>query len=299
MTLTSFNFANRSEFMPTDFDLIDKILAGYRHTGTVILHPTFSDRFNDKETEIENRLPFHYVEKGNCRVMVDGQEYLLAEGDFIAIMKGCTYQLRNVEDNTPSKTTLICGYFELPSGNSRPLMASLPDVQIIRHTDIVQSTRLKTVMLLLVEEVNSGLLGAKSAVNSLANLFFTYVLRNIIDCKTVEHGVLAGLADNQLVKALSAFHNEFHQPWNLDSLAKEAGFSRTKFVAKFRDIIGVTPGAYMTQWRMNWAASQLTSSEDIIYDIALSAGYQSDASFCRVFRQQFGLPPSEYRKLSS
>lgn len=284
--------------MPTDIDLIDKILAGYRYTGTVILNPTFSDRFSSEESKLTNRLPFHYVEKGCCRVEVEGKDYLLEEGDFIAIMKSSEHRLRNVVENTPSKTTLICGYFELPSGNSRPLIESFPEVQVISHKDIDQSRRMKTVMQLLVEEVGSSLLGARSAVNSLADLFFTYVLRNIIDCDNVERGILAGLADNQLVKALTSFHNHFHQQWTLDGLAKEAGLSRTKFVSKFRDVIGITPGAYMTQWRMNWAASQLVSTEKIIYEVALSAGYQSDAAFCRVFRQQFGMPPSEYRKLS-
>jgi len=285
--------------MSTNIDLIDKILAGHRYSGTVIQHPTFGQSFNDKETKLINRLPFHYVEKGSCRVMVDDKEYLLTEGDFIAIMKGSVHFLRNVIDDIPSETTLICGYFELLAGTNQSLIDSFPDVQIISHKDIDQSSRMKTVLHMLCEEVGNDLLGAKSAVNSLADLFFTYVLRNILNCDSVETGVLAGLSDPHLVKALLAFHNDFHKSWSLETLALEAGLSRTKFVSKFRDVIGVTPGAYMTQWRMNWAATELLSSESIIYDIALSTGYQSDAAFCRVFKQQFGVPPSEFRKNSA
>ena len=285
--------------MLTNTDLIDKILAGHRYTGTVILHPTFGVSFNDKESKLTNRLPFHYVEKGSCRVLVDDKEYVLEEGDFIAILKGSSYFLRNVTEDAPSKTTLICGYFELLAGTNQSLSDSFPDVQIISHKDISQSSRMKKIINMLCDEVNSDLLGAKSAVKSLADLFFTYVLRNILKSANVEKGVLAGLSDTHLVKALTAFHTDFHKSWSLETLACEAGLSRTKFVSRFRDIIGVTPGAYMTQWRMNWAAAELLSTENIIYDIALSTGYQSDAAFCRVFKQQFGVPPSEFRKVTS
>ena len=37
-------------------------------------------------------------------------------------MKGCEHRLTNLVDKSPVKTTLICGYFELSSGNSQPLI---------------------------------------------------------------------------------------------------------------------------------------------------------------------------------
>ncbi len=280
----------------SDFDLIDKILAGYQYSGSVILHPTFEDTFDDQEPDMGNRLPFHYVEKGRCTFLIYGKQYHLVEGDFIAVMRGCDYRLRNFDGEKPITTTLICGYFELMANTSQPLVDSFPEVLVIHHQDIEQSMRMKTVMQLLVAEVNSGQPGAKSAANSLSDLFFTYLMRNLINSENVEKGLMAGLSDKHLSLALAAFHHDFEGQWTLDTLAKAAGMSRTKFVEKFRQIIGITPGTYMTQWRMNWAANQLTSTDNIIYDIALSSGYQSDATFCRAFRQQFGLPPSEYRK---
>lgn len=284
--------------MPKNIELIDKILSGYRYTGAVILHPTFREAFDDLKPKLQNRLPFHYVEKGSCTISVDEKEYQLAQGDFIAILKGTEHRLKSSLENFVQETTLICGYFELAAGNNQPLVDSFPEVQVISHKDIVHSRKMKTVMQLLIDEVNCDLLGAKLAVNRLSDVFFTYVLRNILDCDNIDKGILAGLSDKQLVKALAAFHDNFHRQWTLDSLSQIAGLSRTRFIARFQKAIGLTPGTYMTQWRMNWAASQLIETDSIIYDIALSAGYRSDASFSRVFRQQFGVPPSEYRKLN-
>lgn len=280
-------------------NFIEKILEGYWYTGTVFHNPTFGKSFVDEKSAMINKLPFHYVEKGACSLRIGDDEYNLEEGDLIAIMKGSSHRLTNITDRSPVKTTLICGYFELSTGNSQPLISSFPDIQIIRHHDIEQSKRLKNVMCMLIDEVRNNLVGAQFAVESLAKVFFMYLLRNIVDNDCVERGVLAGLSDKQMSRALSAFHNDFSKHWSLDLLAKEAGLSRTKFVEKFRELLDETPAAYMTQWRMNWAAKQLISTKDSIYNIALSSGYQSDAAFCRVFRQLFDLPPSEYRKIKT
>lgn len=282
--------------MSVDQNLIERILEGYRYTGTVVYHPSFGDSFIDDKASTANKLPFHYVQEGACSVWLDKKEYHLEQGDLIAIMKGCSHRLTNIKAHSPVKTVLICGYFEMSTGNSQPLIESLPKVQIIRHHDIAQSKPLKNVMTLLIEEVNNKLFGSQSAVNSLAELFFMYLLRNLVKSEKIENGLLAGLSDKQISRALAAFHNNFSKAWSLDLLAKEAGLSRTKFIEKFRQLVGPTPANYMTQWRMNWAAAQLNNTKQSIYNIALSCGYQSDAAFSRVFRLQFGLPPSEYRK---
>lgn len=154
-------------------------------------------------------------------------------------------------------------------------------------------------MQMLVDEVNTPLPGAKAAADSLTELFFTLTLQNVISKADCEFGVLAALSDKYLSKALEAFHNGFSENWTLDGLAKQAGMPRSNFVSKFTQTVSISPGAYMTQWRMNWAATVLIDTEAVIYDIALSTGYQSDAAFCRAFRQQFGITPSEYRKVAS
>jgi AraC family transcriptional activator of mtrCDE len=282
--------------MLLDADLIEKVLEGYRYIGTIILHPTYNDAFIDEKKAMKNKLPFHYIEQGRCTVTVGDKEYHLEQGDLITMMKGSQHRITNFSGEPPAPTTLICGYFELSAGSSKPLIDSFPEVQMIRHNNMGQSARMKMVLEMLIEEVHKNQLGSKTVVNNLANLFFVHILRQVLKNHQVEKGLLAGLSDKQLSGALSAFHQDISKQWSLESLSKEAALSRTKFIEKFRVLIGITPAVYMAQWRMNWAASQLNFSDESIYNIALSAGYQSDAAFCRVFRQHFDLAPSEYRK---
>jgi AraC-like DNA-binding protein len=277
-------------------DLIERVLKGYQCSGAIILHPTFSDDFVIEKSEMKNKMPFHYIEQGGCILNVDDKEHPLEQGDLITLMKGSKYRLTNLSGKPYATTTLICGYFELSATNSQPLVDSFPKVKVIKRSDIEKAVSIKVVLEMLTDEVHQKLLGSSTIVNNLSNLFFVYILRHLLDNNQIEKGLLSGLADKQLSRALSAFHQDFSKQWSLELLAKEAAISRTKFVQKFRDLIGTTPAAYMAQWRMNWAASQLDSSDESIYGIALASGYQSDSAFCRVFRQHFELSPTEYRK---
>ncbi|XLX42585.1 helix-turn-helix domain-containing protein [Ectopseudomonas mendocina] len=69
--------------------------------------------------------------------------------------------------------------------------------------------------------------------------------------------------------------------------------SRTKFAALFNEVMGMTPMAYVTAWRIKVAQDLLRDGKPIKV-IADSVGYASQASFSRSFAQQVGQPPGEW-----
>jgi transcriptional regulator GlxA family with amidase domain len=71
-------------------------------------------------------------------------------------------------------------------------------------------------------------------------------VRHVVESGTVATGVLAGLADPRLAKALTAMHEAPEKSWTLDDLAGIAGMSRTRFAEQFRTRIGQTPIDYLT-----------------------------------------------------
>ena len=80
------------------------------------------------------------------------------------------------------------------------------------------------------------------------------------------------------------------------SLAREAGMSRTAFAVKFAEVMGMTPMAYLTSWRMQVARGALRDAQLSLADVAEAAGYASEAAFARVFRKEFGQTPAAYRR---
>ena len=72
--------------------------------------------------------------------------------------------------------------------------------------------------------------------------------------------------------------------------------SRFHFSHAFREIVGQSPYAYLTQLRMEHARELLIGSDTSIADIARACGYDNPLYFSRLFSRKFEMPPSEYRK---
>ena len=109
-------------------------------------------------------------------------------------------------------------------------------------------------------------------------------------------GWLASLADRIVGKALNALHARPAFAWTLEDLARESGTSRSVLAERFQHLVGRSPIAYLTQWRMLLAANQLRRSTAPLSQIAEDVGYQTDTAFSRAFRREFGLPPGAWRR---
>jgi transcriptional regulator GlxA family with amidase domain len=57
-----------------------------------------------------------------------------------------------------------------------------------------------------------------------------------------------------------------------------------------------SPVTYLARWRLQLAARLLQTTRKNVLEVALDAGYNSEASFNRAFKRELGLPPGQYRK---
>ena len=107
-------------------------------------------------------------------------------------------------------------------------------------------------------------------------------------------GLLAGLTDPQIGRALRTMHADTQRPWTLAALAWEVGMSRAALASRFYQIVGVPPIEYLSKWRMSLAKSALASAQVPLTDIAEIAGYQSVSAFSAAFKRETGLSPTFY-----
>ncbi|MGA7188368.1 MAG: helix-turn-helix transcriptional regulator, partial [Candidatus Acidiferrales bacterium] len=80
-----------------------------------------------------------------------------------------------------------------------------------------------------------------------------------------------------------------------DSLAKEAGVSRSVIAERFRHYLNEPPMAYLTRWRLQLGAEMLLSQSHPVAQIAAEVGYDSEAAFNRAFKREFHIPPARFR----
>ncbi|RBQ18475.1 AraC family transcriptional regulator [Spongiactinospora rosea] len=106
---------------------------------------------------------------------------------------------------------------------------------------------------------------------------------------------LGALADPLVTDAMTRMHQRPDRPWTTDTLARDLAVSRSTLTRRFQDVTGQTPGAYLTQWRMDLAARRLRDSDDSVETIARSVGYASVHAFNRAFRRLRAQPPARFR----
>ena len=96
---------------------------------------------------------------------------------------------------------------------------------------------------------------------------------------------LRAMGDPQIGPALAALHAAPAEPWTVAALASRAAMSRSAFAARFRELLGQPVMAYLTELRMQLAVDLLHRSDRTVAEVATAVGYESDASFGRVFKR--------------
>ena len=139
-------------------------------------------------------------------------------------------------------------------------------------------------------------MGSDLIALKMSEIIYAQALRTYLNTEGKHHPVLAGFADQRIIRALKAIHADPAYPWTLESLSSHAGLSRTSFATKFATYLAVTPLNYITQWRMQIARQLLITSNDPIIKVAENTGYQSEAAFGRVFKKYFDIGPATFRR---
>lgn len=86
------------------------------------------------------------------------------------------------------------------------------------------------------------------------------------------------------------------QPLLLDNVADKSGYSKWHLQRMFRSTTGHALGSYIRERRLSQAAQALRSTPRPILDIALQYHFDSQPSFSRAFKKQFGKTPAVYRR---
>lgn len=108
----------------------------------------------------------------------------------------------------------------------------------------------------------------------------------------------AGVAMAQLTVIRRFIETHLAEPdLSTDWVARRVGVSRSKLYRLFDPFGGV--GGYIRDRRLRRALLALSDRRSLhrpIYDIALDAGYSSDAAFSRAFRARYGMAPRDIRR---
>jgi AraC-like DNA-binding protein len=201
--------------------------------------------------------------------------------------------------NAPTdESDFACATLDFDGGATHPLVRTLPPRIIVPLEEVAS---LGPALDLLFAEVDNVRCGRPLLADRMFEVVLIQLLRWMLDHADdlrLPPGLLPGLGDERLSPALVAVHEAPGDAWTLDALARTANMSRSAFAARFKEVLGRSPGDYLTEWRLTIAQEQLRAGVSVSA-VAADLGYASASAFSRVFAQRLGHSPRAWLALAA
>lgn len=262
---------------------------------------------------------FYFVTKGRCYFREhEGEQIELAEGDYVlsarpfadvfvsepgvpVVLSDDAFkeshsidgEIHVGEARQGPVTRIQGGLIVCDPANADLLIELMPRYIHLRASE-EGSSRLRILISAILDEAEGTRPGRDAVLSRLIEVMLIETLRREASSSLPHPGVLGGLADPRLAKALAEIHADVSRRWTIEDLARRVGMSRAVFARRFAEAVGSAPVEYLLRWRMALAKDALLHGRGTLEEIALRIGYQSASAFSTAFSQKVGCPPSEY-----
>jgi AraC-like DNA-binding protein len=263
---------------------------------------------------------FHAVTAGTVWIALPGQDPLqLMPGDVLLLPRGTAHAVasdpaalaRTQEQRFDpyertgvgtvrigrgaTRTHVLCAHYAHDPAVATPVLQTLPEVVHLRADHA--GGGLHDTVRLLARELAVPQLATTLVLDRLVDILLVQLLRAWLaaDPPEGDRSWLRVLGDPVVGAAVSRLHAEPARAWTTASLAGEVAVSRATLARRFPELVGDTPAAYLTRWRMDLAARRLRDTDDPIEAVAGSVGYTSVHAFSRAFSRARGQAPGRFR----
>jgi AraC-like DNA-binding protein len=263
-------------------------------------------------------IAYHIVIAGKMLTVVDGEPAMeISAGEIVLLPRNDVHRLASAPGLAPvnarelvqptdglprirhggggEATHMVCGFLASDDVHN-PLIAALPRLLKIDVRGDTSRDWIESSIRFAAAELAHGRTASASIISRLSELLFIEAIRRYAETLTHEEaGWLQGLKDPHVGRALALIHQNVGAPWSAEGLARTVALSRSAFVDRFRDLVGIPPIRYITLRRLQTAKLRLRETAKTIGELAFSVGYASEESFSRAFKREFGLSPGQWR----
>jgi len=314
-------------------DVLSSVLAAVRLRGGLLLRAELRQPWAIRPLDVprlkavigvgpsRQLFTFHIVTRGACwvrrsggepRQLQAGEAVLLPHGDSHTLGDGRDVPVLSAERAMPPppwdeaplvrsggggrETRLVCGFFVSDQSLLGTLGAPLPRTICIRPDAGPAGRWLAANIRFISHEAWSGRPGAQGMLARLFELMFVEILREqMARLPEGATGWLAALRDPVVGRCLERLHGAPQRDWRMPALAEELCVSPSQLAERFKRLIGLPPGRYLTRWRMQLAQRALRESAAPLSRVAETVGYGSEAAFTRAFKREVGTTPAAWR----
>jgi AraC-like DNA-binding protein len=195
---------------------------------------------------------------------------------------------------TSPHRAFFCGAYLFDGDVGATLLDSLPPVVHLRPAP---HDTLHAALALLAREVVRDEPGQQTLLDRLLDVVLVQSVRAHLTAQgELAPGWFRASSHADISVPLRAMHGDPARAWTVAELAALASMSRSAFARRFTELVGSSPLAYLTAWRMSLARERLRDTDDSLASIATAVGYSSEFSFAATFKRHNGTAPGRWRR---
>jgi len=230
----------------------------------------------------------HILLEGNCRLEVEDQQLTLNKGQGVILVPGEYHQPRAYWNGFCRFTLAFSPETE---ALATALRQALPSSRIFSAEGALHQLCTDT-----FREYAAGNPYKQEQLQALLTLLMIGLLRQLSVMQPGEDSADTLTEHQRISRIDDFFEKNFTDSAGEADLAKSLHLSRRQLERVLWKNYGMNYRQKLIRARMDHAAWLLRTSSLRISQVAQQVGYNSDSAFFQVFRQHFGMTPSQYRK---
>lgn len=232
---------------------------------------------------IHHQVELMYVKDGAMDAEVDFRPYSLRSGDLVVALPHTIHSY--AIPTAPCPDNRIWGMI-VDTAVSPDLAASM--AQSVARTPYISADRLPAEAHKALEQIFSRRYRESPL---LCKAYYQVLMAYVWPMLTTE----PAKTDNTLYRIIEYVLNHYREPLRAAEVAAELGISTSYLARIFSRQIHMNFNEYVNRLRIQEAESLLSTTDRPITDVMLEVGFESQTTFNRVFRQEHGISPRQYR----
>lgn len=240
-----------------------------------------------------------YVTGGQLRVTVWSETFSLRSGDIVIVLPHAIHSLEQIGIERAEYYNIVFDFsiFGKDAGYDKylkPFLTHEKKVNCYEPKGSELNERLKPLILSLIEHRQNSYTTDEYLIKSHLFMIMHLLNQHCVDAQDNE------LAQRQtyekLKQALYRVQLSYAQEITIPNAAAMCGFSESHFMKLFKELTGMSFTAYLINYRLELAATQLVETDLNIIEIAGNCGFRNHSYFTRAFVKKYGTTPIKYRK---
>ncbi|WP_256992423.1 AraC family transcriptional regulator [Paenibacillus sp. XY044] len=236
-----------------------------------------------------------FIQSGSVKVTIDGFEHTAVPGDVVFFYPDLPYIASTNED----LCQFIYIHFDFGIGEQQRILGEFQLPGIVPGDLIREEAALFTKAYRRLKQ-GSGTPGNQLYLKACLLAVIAKILelhgQGAYTGKFL-HGRTSGKSEGSLGVLQDVFQYvdaNLHRSVRMNELAAVVGVSEKYFISYFKKTVGITPGQYISQIKMNRARDYLYTKKYTIQQIAGFLGYPDPFTFSKAFKKYYNVPPSKF-----